>query len=99
MRVINLGSLIEFYENRGFRDSKKQLESWLAEVKAAKWKTPHEIPERYPTARNLGNNRFVFKICGNKYRLIAEINFSVKIVIIRFIGTHSEYDRIDAKEI
>lgn len=82
-----------------FPDSKGTLESWYAEVKSAQWKTPAEIKAQYRNASILKGSRVVFNICGNKYRVIVKINFSASIVYIRFVGTHKEYDTIDAESI
>lgn len=68
-------------------------------VEAANWESPADVKNDYRTASILKNNRVVFNICGNKYRLVAEINYRQRLVFIRFIGTHREYDIIDAEEI
>jgi len=96
MRVIGASKLHEFWNRH--QDAKAQLEAWYAEVKHATWETPNDVKERYGTASIIGNNRVVFNICGNKYRLVVHIKYGFETVIIRFIGTHAEYDRIDAKE-
>ena len=65
----------------------------------AKWKSPKQIKIEYPSASFLANNRVVFNIKGNKYRLITKINYEYRMIWIRFIGTHAEYDKIDATNI
>lgn len=75
------------------------IKAWYAEANDAEWRTPQDILERYPTADILPGNRVVFNIKGNHYRLIVKIHFNTGIVYIRFIGTHAEYDRIDAETI
>ena len=65
----------------------------------AAWTNPHEVKDRYPKASIIGNNRVIFDICGGSYRLIVHIKYGFQTVIIRFIGTHAEYDRINAEEI
>lgn len=97
LRVIAKRTLKEFWEKNP--DSEQQLLSWYREISKLDWKNPNEIKERYASASILKNSRAVFNICGNKYRLIVEINFSRKWVFIRFIGTHREYDKIDANNI
>ena len=97
MRIIGIKKLTVFCKKRP--DAAKQLSAWHVEVKYAKWKTPHEIKEVYRTASILGNGCVVFNICGNKYRLVVKINYGVQVMEIRFIGTHTEYDRINAEEI
>ncbi len=97
MRVIAKRTLKEFWER--YPDSQSSLEAWYAEAKNADWKTSAEIKEQYGSASILKNSRVVFNIHGNKYRLIVRINYSFSTIYIRFIGTHREYDQIDAGEI
>ena len=99
MRVISKKTLKEFYEPPLYSDSKDSLESWYKEVVGANWLNPNEIKAQYTNASTVGNNRVVFNIHGNKYRLIVKINYPAKIVFIRFIGTDNEYDKVDAKEV
>jgi len=99
MRIILKKHLKEFYENPLYFDSKNSLESWHKEVLKTNWKNPNEIKEQYKSASIVGNNRVVFNIHGNKYRLIIAINYPAQIVFIRFVGTHKQYDDIDAKEV
>ena len=80
-------------------ETEQPLKAWFAETQKAQWNTPAEIKEKYRSASFVKNNRVVFNICGNKYRLIVRINYNSKAVFIRFIGTHSEYDKINAEEI
>ena len=97
MRVIAKKILREFWEKKG--DSKEQLKTWYKEASKAKWITPVEIKSEYPKASILKNGRVVFNICGNKYRLIVQINYFRSWVFIRFIGAHEEYDKIDSEKI
>lgn len=97
MRVIAKRILREFWGN--YPDSEQPLQAWFREATKADWKSPNEIKSQYSSASILKNSRMVFNICGNKYRLIVEINFPRKWVFIRFIGTHKEYDTIDANNI
>jgi mRNA interferase HigB len=97
MRVIARGTLRDFWEKHA--DAKAPLEAWFHEAAAASWRGPHDIKARYPSADVLPGNRVVFDIKGNTYRLIVMIHFNTGIVFIRFIGTHSEYDKIDATTI
>ena len=97
MRVIAKRTLREFWELNP--ESEQQLMVWYQEAVKAEWKSPNEIKSQYASASILKNNRLVFNICGNKYRLIVEINYPRKWVFIRFIGTHKEYDKIDANNI
>lgn len=95
MRVIAKKILREFWEKQF--DSKEQLKTWFKESSKANWTSPNDIKAEYPKASILKNGRVVFNICGNKYRLIVQINYIRQWVFIRFIGTHSEYDNINAE--
>lgn len=97
MRVIAKKTLKIFWEKH--RDCEQQLKTWHDEVKQANWKTPKDIKVNYPSASFLEDNRVVFNVKGNSYRLIVKINYKYKMVWIRFVGTHAEYDRIDASKI
>jgi mRNA interferase HigB len=97
MRVIAKGPLRAFW--RIHPDAEGALKAWHAEVEEAKWRTPPDVKAHYRSASILPGGRVVFNIGGNKYRLVAKINYAYKIVYVRFIGTHKEYDRIDAGEI
>jgi len=95
MRVIAKKALREFWELH--IDCKHQLESWYNEAENANWKSPIDIKQEYASASIIANNRVVFNIKGNSYRLIIKINYDYGIVWIRFIGTHAEYDKINAE--
>lgn len=97
MRLISRKKLIEFWTV--YADSKEQLQAWAFEVEHAEWKTPSDVKARYGTADILRNNRVVFNIKGNRYRLVVKIEYNIQIVFIRFIGTHKEYEKIDAEKI
>ncbi len=99
MHIIKWKTLMEFYEQPDHQDAKQPLKSWHNEAKHAKWESPADIKAHYRTASILKDNRVVFNIAGNKYRLVARINYRSKAIFIRFIGTHREYDKIDAEEI
>jgi len=89
--------LREFWEKHS--DNEQQLKSWFQETSNAEWNSPNDIKIEYPSASILSNNRVVFNIKGNKYRLIVRINYDYKMAWIRFVGTHAEYDKIDANKI
>ena len=97
MRVIAKRILREYWEQNP--EVLQQLAAWYREATKANWKNPNEIKAQYTSASILKNSRVVFNICGNKYRLIVEVNFPRKWVFIRFIGTHKEYDKIDPNNI
>lgn len=91
--------LKDFYSKTGCQDAKGPLDAWYHEAKNANWASWPDIKAQYRTASVLKNNRVVFNIGGNKYRLIVAINFPTQTVYIRFVGTHKEYDKIDAEVI
>ncbi len=91
MRVIAKKILREFWEK--YTDSEQQLKTWYKEASKAVWKNPNEIKNDYAKASILKNGKVVFNICGNKYRLIVDINYERQWVFILFIGTHKEYDK------
>jgi len=97
VRIIARKRLQDFWIKHN--DCEQQLKSWYKEVKAAEWKNLNELRLEFPTASIIATNRIVFNIKGNNYRLIVKINFDFQIVWVRFIGTHSDYDKINAKEI
>jgi len=99
LRVISRKALRDFWLKAGRHDSEQALKAWLYEAKAAKWKNSSEIKMKYRTASIINNKRVVFNICGNKYRLIVAINYQIGIVFIRFIGTHTEYDKVNPEEV
>ncbi len=97
MRIIAIKKLKKFWQKHP--DSEQSLRAWYFEAVNAGWKKPSDITKLYRTASILPNNRVVFNIKGNDYRLVTAINYNYKIVYLRFIGTHKEYDRINAEEI
>ncbi|PTN07970.1 mRNA interferase HigB [Mangrovibacterium marinum] len=97
MRVIAKKIVRDFWEK--YTDCEQQLKTWYQEASKATWSNPNEIKNDYAKASILKNGRVVFNICGNKYRLVVDINYERQWVFIRFIGTHKEYDKIDAAKI
>ncbi|HBC88014.1 MAG TPA: addiction module toxin RelE [Lentisphaeria bacterium] len=97
MRVIKRKTLREFYSKHP--TAKVPLECWFAEAKMAKWAKPSDIKGKYRSADFLKGNRVVFDIKGNDYRLVVKIAYKPGIIFIRFVGTHKEYDRINAETI
>lgn len=96
-RILSKRRIKEFWEKHP--DSKSYLETWYETANKAVWKKPNDIKEFYSTVTILKNSRVVFNIKGNDYRLIAKINYEKQWMFIRFIGTHAEYDKIDADTI
>lgn len=80
-------------------DAEQPLRAWFKEANAADWSTPQAIKNDYGSASIVADNRVIFNIAGNKYRLIVKFNYPYRIGYIRFIGTHTQYDEINAEEI
>ena len=100
MRVIAKRTLRRFWEDhpRG-AEAKTALEVWHSTTARADWATPADVKRAYADASILKNGRVVFNIAGNKFRLVVLINYAYRVVYIRFVGTHREYDDIDAETI
>ena len=97
MRIIAKKTLREFSQRHS--DAEEPLLAWYREVKKADWDTPVALKEMYGNASIVGDNRAVFNIKGNDYRLVVKINYQHRVVYIRFVGTHAEYDAVDVKEV
>ncbi|MBV8167591.1 MAG: type II toxin-antitoxin system HigB family toxin [Alphaproteobacteria bacterium] len=83
----------------GTRAARRQFDAWLAEALEADWKGPASIKAKYASASIVGNNRVVFNISGNRFRLVIAINYRFGVIDIRFFGTHAEYDDIDVETV
>jgi mRNA interferase HigB len=94
MRVISVGMLRTFW--RRHRSAEQPLKAWYDEAKSAGWSTPEDIKARYGSASFLANNRVVFNIKGNEFRLVVAVAYRFEAVYIKFIGTHAQYDKVDA---
>ncbi len=94
MKVIAISTLRSFWERQP--DSGQPLKAWYDEAKHANWATPQDIRDHYASASFVGSNRVVFNIKGNNYRLIVAIAYRFQAIYIKFIGTHAEYDKVDA---
>jgi mRNA interferase HigB len=100
MRVIALSTLKEFIDSdSAFDDAREPVMAWYRQVRAAGWATPADVKRDIRSASVLKDGRVVFNIAGNKYRIVVWINYPYRVVYIRFIGTHRQYDRIDAQTI
>nr|VFJ89233.1 MAG: mRNA interferase HigB [Candidatus Kentron sp. H]VFJ91082.1 MAG: mRNA interferase HigB [Candidatus Kentron sp. H]VFJ97386.1 MAG: mRNA interferase HigB [Candidatus Kentron sp. H] len=100
MRVIAKRTLREFWESSSqYKDSKGSLEAWHSQILKGSWENPQRMKRKFRSASILKNNRVVFNIAGNKYRLITSIDFKRQACFIKFIGTHKQYDKIDAEVI
>jgi mRNA interferase HigB len=99
MRIITRRKLINFWEEPVYKDAEQPLKAWIAEAKDAVWKNSAEVKQRFRSASILHDNRVVFNIAGNKYRIVVKIHYNTGIAYIRFVGTHKQYDKIDAEKI
>ena len=97
MRIIAKKALREFWKRHP--DAEEPLLAWYREVEKADWDTPAKVKEKYRGASIVGDNRVVFNVKGNDYRLVVKINYPYRVVYIRFVGTHAEYDAIAAEEV
>lgn len=97
MRIIAKSVLREFWTRHP--DTEEALQAWFDETERSVWRSPSQIKQLYGSASILPNNRIVFNIRGNHYRLVVHIHYNTQIVYIRFIGTHVAYDQIDATSI
>lgn len=97
MRIISKKTLKDFWDREPA--ARAELEAWHAEARKAVWATPSQIKEKYGNASILKGGRVVFNICGNNYRLVVWINYHFLTIYIRFVGTHKEYDDINAQTI
>jgi mRNA interferase HigB len=100
MRIITKRTLRDFWAGASrYADARTPLEAWHDEVRRARWRSPADVKARYRNASVLKGRRVVFNIGGNKYRLIARVLYQHQAVYIRFVGTHAEYDRINANTV
>ncbi len=95
-----MSTLKAFWENHPeYQDAKEPTLTWYYHTLKADWATPADLKRDFASASILKDSRVVFNLAGNKYRLVVWINYSYRVVYIRFIGTHAQYDRIDAQTI
>jgi mRNA interferase HigB len=97
MRIISKGTLRGFWTR--YPDAQESLLAWYREVEQEDWDGPAKVKVKYRNASILRNNRVVFNIRGNRYRLVVRINYPYRVVYIRFVGTHAEYDSINVEEV
>ena len=97
MRIIKQKTLKDFWEKH--RNAEQALKAWYYEASHASWASFADIKANFPYADVLPGNRVVFNIKGNTYRLVVQIHYNTKVVYIRFVGTHAEYDKINAETI
>ena len=99
MHVVANSNLTAFYQNPVHRDAEPALTAWYDEARKARWATPADVKAQYANASIIANNRVVFNIKGNDYRLIVAIAYKMQYVFIKFIGTHKHYDTVDASTV
>lgn len=99
MIIIAFKTIREFFDKSEYSDSETSLRAWYHDAKIAEWKNSNELKQLYKNASILGEGRVVFNIKGNDYRLEVAIDDDFQVIFIRFIGTHKQYDKIDAKTI
>jgi mRNA interferase HigB len=99
MRVIAKSSLKKFWELPGCADSRGPLQAWYEEAKKANWGSPQALKAQFAHASICGNNRVVFNIAGNKYRLVVETQYRAGLTWVKFVGTHGQYDKIDVETV
>jgi mRNA interferase HigB len=97
MQVLSLRALRECWERHP--QAEKPLRTWYAMVEEASWTGPADVKEQFGTADFVADNRVIFNIGGNKFRLIARVSYSFGRVMVKFVGTHEEYDRVDAETV
>lgn len=97
MKIIALKTLRDFWVEHP--DAEQPLKAWLDEARRAEWKSPVEIKEQYRSASILKNRRVVFNIKGNNYRLVVSVAYQRGWIFIKFIGTHKEYNSIEAETV
>jgi mRNA interferase HigB len=97
MRIIAKGTLRDFWEL--FPDAQESLLAWYREVEKEDWESPTKVKEKYRNASIVKDNRVVFNIKGNDYRLVVKINYKYRVVYVRFVGSHAEYDKINVEEV
>lgn len=97
MRIFTEKMLKEFIES--YPESKTALQEWVSIVKVSKWNCFADIKNTFNSVDSVGNQRYVFDIKGNNFRLVVVIKFTIGYIYIRFVGTHKEYDKIDCSTI
>lgn len=96
MQIINKDVVEELINNPLYKKPKSHLLSWVNEIESEDWSNPNELKAKYGNASILKKSRVIFNICGNKYRLVVDINYTLKVIYVKWFGTHKEYDEINA---
>lgn len=96
MNIVARKTLVDFWTRKSHRDAEQPLKAWFAEASRASWSSPQDIKDQYRNASFIGGNRVVFNIKGNDYRLVVAVAYDYGAVYVKFIGTHAQYDKVDA---
>ena len=99
MRIIARKALSSFWQQAGYEDAEQPLKTWFTIASNADWSIPADVKAQFGNASIIANNRVVFNIAGNKYRLVVAVNYNYRLMYIRFVGTHKEYDKIEVASI
>jgi mRNA interferase HigB len=99
MQVFTKRTLREYWEQSGREESRIPLASWFRQTSAASWRSFAELRPDFASADYVGSEKVVFNIGGNKYRLVAKVDFKFQMVFVRFIGTHADYDKVKVSEL
>lgn len=99
MRIIKESTLTEYCKASSYQQAEEAVKAWIYEVRFSTWNNANELKAKYGNASIVSSKRVVFNIKGNDYRLIVDIEYKLKIVFVVWFGTHSEYDKIDAKTV
>ena len=99
MRVIAISTLKAFWEQSQHHGAEQPLKAWFEEARLATWQQPADIKAQYGNASILKNRRVVFNIKGNEYRLVVAVSYKLQLVFVKFVGTHKQYDLIDAETV
>lgn len=96
MHVVSHATLVDFYSQPQHHDARGALQTWYQVVCQAQWRGPADVKAQFGSASIVGNNRVVFNIKGNDYRLIVAFAYRMQWAFIKFVGTHAQYDQVDA---
>jgi len=99
MRIIKEKTLFDIVENNKYSTATESIKAWIFEVRKSTWKNSSQLKAKYRNASIIGDKRVIFNIKGNDFRLIADVEYNLKIVFIVWFGTHKEYDKLNAKTI
>lgn len=99
MRIIKEKTLLEYCKLSKYKQAEESLKAWIYEVRFSTWGNANELKSKYGNASIISAKRVVFNIKGNDYRLIVDIEYKLKVVFVVWFGTHTEYDKIDAKTV